>query len=99
MQNQSINRCLVPLLSSAFLAAITFLSLNRIRVLHNQLHLAAALVTEGRFHTWMSSDSQLTHGPLFTMLQNMASLSPSCFSLNSVSETPPLHEYTNIYAV
>ncbi|CAI9624770.1 unnamed protein product, partial [Staurois parvus] len=27
---------------------------------HYQLHLAAALVTEGHFHTWMSSDSQLT---------------------------------------
>ncbi|CAI9597454.1 unnamed protein product [Staurois parvus] len=30
---------------------------------HNQLHLAAALVTERCFHTWMSSDSLLT-GPL-----------------------------------
>ncbi|CAI9581050.1 unnamed protein product, partial [Staurois parvus] len=43
-------------ISSAFLAAISSASWQQ----SHQLHSAAALVTEGRFHTWMSSDSQLT---------------------------------------
>ncbi|CAI9532695.1 unnamed protein product, partial [Staurois parvus] len=46
-------------ISSAFLAAISSTSWQQ----SHQLHLAAALVTEGRFHTWMSSDSQLTETP------------------------------------
>ncbi|CAI9599822.1 unnamed protein product, partial [Staurois parvus] len=49
----------LAVISSAFLAAISSASWQQ----SHQLHLAAALVTEGRFHTWMSSDSQLT-GPL-----------------------------------
>ncbi|CAI9534716.1 unnamed protein product [Staurois parvus] len=40
--------------------------------------LAATLVTEGCSHTWMSSDSQLTRPPSFTILQNMAAVSSSC---------------------
>ncbi|CAI9578713.1 unnamed protein product, partial [Staurois parvus] len=43
-------------ISSAFLAAISSASWQQ----SHQLHSAAALVTEGRFHTWMSSDFQLT---------------------------------------
>ncbi|CAI9557876.1 unnamed protein product, partial [Staurois parvus] len=69
----------VPLLSSAFLAAISSASWQQ----SHQLHLAAALVTEGCFHTWMSSDSQLT-GPLHSpSSKHGCSLSSSC-SLNSV---------------
>ncbi|CAI9555417.1 unnamed protein product, partial [Staurois parvus] len=43
-------------ISSAFLAAISSASWQQ----SHQLHSAAALVTEGHFHTWMSSDFQLT---------------------------------------
>ncbi|CAI9559600.1 unnamed protein product, partial [Staurois parvus] len=54
----------VPLLSSAFLAAISSAFLAAISsVSWQQSHQHSSqqsLVTEGRFHTWMSSDSQLT---------------------------------------
>ncbi|CAI9598144.1 unnamed protein product, partial [Staurois parvus] len=40
----------------SFLAAISSASWQQ----SHQLHSAAALVTEGHIHTWMSSDSQLT---------------------------------------
>ncbi|CAI9618846.1 unnamed protein product [Staurois parvus] len=43
-------------ISSAFLTAISSASWQQT----HQLHSAAGLVTEGRIHTWMSSDSQLT---------------------------------------
>ncbi|CAI9572027.1 unnamed protein product, partial [Staurois parvus] len=73
----------VPLLSSAFLAAISSAFLAAISSASwqqsHQLHLAAALVTEGCSHTWVSSDSQLTRSASFTILQNMAPLSSSCF--------------------
>ncbi|CAI9609557.1 unnamed protein product, partial [Staurois parvus] len=78
--------CLVPLLSSAFLAAISSASWQQ----SHQLHLAAALVTEGCFHTWMSSDSQLTgplihHAPKTWLLPLLPVFSPLCV------KTSPLH--------
>ncbi|CAI9574131.1 unnamed protein product, partial [Staurois parvus] len=58
----------VPLLSSAFLAAISSASWQQSHQhswqQSHQLYSAAALATEGRPHTWMSSDSQLTRPPI-----------------------------------
>ncbi|CAI9571668.1 unnamed protein product, partial [Staurois parvus] len=95
----------VPLLSSAFLAAILSAFLAAISSASwqqsHQLHLAAALVTEGRFHTWMSPDSQLT-GPLIHHAPNNGFPLSFLFSpalCAKKKKNPPLHEYTNIYAV
>ncbi|CAI9546113.1 unnamed protein product [Staurois parvus] len=59
---------------------------------------SVALVTEGRFHTWMSSDSQLT-GPLIHHAPKHSFSLSFLFSPTLCKKTPPLHEYTNIYAV
>ncbi|CAI9618509.1 unnamed protein product, partial [Staurois parvus] len=72
----------VPLLSSAFLAVISSASWQQSHQhswqQSHQHSWQQSLVTEGCSHTWMSSDSQLTWPPSFTILQNMAALSPLC---------------------
>ncbi|CAI9547153.1 unnamed protein product, partial [Staurois parvus] len=72
-------------ISSAFLAAISSASWQQ----SHQLHSAAGLVTEGRFHTWMSSDSQLTRPLIDHAPKHGFSLLPVLS--NSVCKTPPLH--------
>ncbi|CAI9590734.1 unnamed protein product, partial [Staurois parvus] len=91
----------VPLLSSAFLAAISSAFLAAI----SSAFLAAissASWQQSHQHSWQQSHQlHSAHmAPSFSIVQNMAAVSSSC-SLNSNSEckTPPLHEYTNIYAV
>ncbi|CAI9555297.1 unnamed protein product, partial [Staurois parvus] len=56
----------------------------------HQLHSAAALVTEGCFHTWMSSDSQLTRSLIHHALKHGFPLS-FLFSPTLCAKTPPLH--------
>ncbi|CAI9606013.1 unnamed protein product, partial [Staurois parvus] len=73
-------------ISSAFLAAISLASWQQ----SHQLPSAAALVTDGHLHTWMSSDSQLTRPLIHHAPKHGFSLS-FLFSKNSVCKTPPLH--------
>ncbi|CAI9543824.1 unnamed protein product, partial [Staurois parvus] len=82
----AISSAFLAAISSAFLAAISSASWQQ----SHQLHLAAALVTEGRFHTWMSSDSQLTRPLIHHAPKHGFSLS-FLFSPTLCSKTPPLH--------
>ncbi|CAI9591314.1 unnamed protein product, partial [Staurois parvus] len=73
-------------ISSAFLAAISSASWQQ----SHRLHSAAALVTEGRFHTWTSLDSQLTLPLIHHAPKHGFSLS-FLFSPTLCAKTPPLH--------